>query len=91
MRDWIKAEAPVIGLLKDCHPSGDNAWQGTDVDGATVIVRGGKIPDCNYLVVQTGRLYQPKSGAWGSVAFGLVCLERRAQPTMADMGMKSAR
>jgi hypothetical protein len=67
MSDWVDDEAPVIGLLKDCHNLLDgNSWQGTDVDGSTVIIRG-KMP--KRLVQLTERLLAPKDGSMGGFNF----------------------
>ncbi len=58
--NWIENDLPVIGELKDCRQLNDDHWQGTDVDGTIIDVRGGRMP--KYLVVRTRRFLSFRNG-----------------------------
>jgi len=61
----------VVGEFKDCRQRDDNHWQGTDVDGSVITVRGGLMPP--YLVVETGQ-GRPLPNDWGFSHWGIIRL-----------------
>lgn len=68
-------EWPIVGEFKDCRQLSDDHWQGIDVDGTIVDVRGGLMP--KYLVIDTGQLRRTRIG-WGYTSVGMIRLVRAA-------------
>jgi hypothetical protein len=69
----IEDDLPLVGELKDCRQLSDDRWQGTDVDGVIVEVRGGAMPP--YLVVDTGQM-RPLPNEGGFTHLGIIRLTR---------------
>ena len=64
---------PIVGEFRDCRQLTDDRWQGTDVDGTVINVRGGLIPP--YLIVETGQM-RPLPNEWGFSHLGIIRLIR---------------
>jgi hypothetical protein len=62
---------PIVGEFKDRRQLSGDHWQGVDVDGTMIDVRGGLMPP--YLIVETGQ-YRPFRNAWGWTTLGLIRL-----------------
>ena len=48
--EWLGAKLPIVSTLKDCRQLSEDHWQGIDVDGAIVDVKGGPMPRSCLLV-----------------------------------------
>jgi hypothetical protein len=70
--DWVAADFPVVGELKDCRQISKTHWEGIDVDGVILHVRG-MMPAKTRLVIPLGRLVPIRTG-WGYTDHGLVRL-----------------
>jgi hypothetical protein len=66
-------EYPIVGELRDCRQLSDDHWQGTDVDGTIIDVRGGPMP--KYLVVPL-RQRRPIRNGWGYSSIGMIRMTR---------------
>ena len=64
---------PIVGEFKDCRQLSDDRWQGVDVDGTIIDVKGGAMPP--YLVVDTGQ-WRPLPTEWGFTHYGIIRLIR---------------
>jgi hypothetical protein len=42
-RQWIESELLIVGELQNFRQFSDDHWQGTDVDGSIIDVKGGNI------------------------------------------------
>ena len=73
-KSWrIEDDLPVVSELRDCQQISEDHWQGVDVDGVIVDVRGGPMPE--YLVGQLWHLRERKR-SWGNAMYGLIRLVR---------------
>jgi hypothetical protein len=62
---------PVVGEFKDCRQISDDHWQGINVDGTIIDVRGGLMPP--YLIVATGQM-RSLPNEWGFSHWGIIRL-----------------
>jgi len=65
----IEDDLPIVSELKNCRQLSDDHWQGTDVDGSIIDVRGGCMP--KYLLAELWRLPVRKR-SWGKAHYGLI-------------------
>jgi hypothetical protein len=70
--DWVGADFPVVGELKDCRQISKTHWEGIDVDGTILHVRG-MMPAKKRLLVALGRCVPLRTG-WGYADHGLIRL-----------------
>ena len=66
---------PVVGEFRDCRQLSDDHWQGVDVDGTIIAVKGGRMPP--YVIVDT-RQWRPLSNEWGVSHYGIIRVIRAA-------------
>jgi hypothetical protein len=59
---WMENNLPFVGELRDCRQLTDDHWQGTDIDGVVLDIRGGRMP--KYLLAPLGR-HVPLRKEWG--------------------------
>jgi hypothetical protein len=64
---------PVVGEFRDCRQLDDDRWQGIDVDGTIIDVKGGQMPP--YLIIETGQ-WRPLPNEWGFSHWGIIRLVR---------------
>ena len=69
----LEDDLPIVSELRDCRQISEDHWQGVDVDGSIVDVRGGPMPE--YLVGQLWPLRERKR-SWGNARYGLIRLVR---------------
>jgi hypothetical protein len=70
--DWIAADLPVVGELKNCRQISKTHWEGVDVDGAILRVQG-IMPANKRLLVPLRRRVPLRTGG-GYTAHGIVRL-----------------
>jgi hypothetical protein len=70
--DWIETDFPVVGVVKDCRQISKTHWEGIDVEGTVLRVRG-ILPAKKRLIVPLGRCVPLRTG-WGYTDHGLVRL-----------------
>lgn len=70
---WNQAHMSIVGELKDCRQLSDDHWQGIDVDGVILDVKGGPMP--KYLFAPLPG-YVPYRDAWGWTCWGIIRLTR---------------
>lgn len=70
--DWIAADLPVVGELRNCRQISETHWEGVDVDGAILRVQG-VMPAKKRLLVSLRRLV-PLRTVMGYTAHGLIRL-----------------
>jgi hypothetical protein len=73
-KPWkLEDDLPIVSELKDCRQLSDDHWQGVDVDGTILDVRGGRMPE--YLIAQLWHLPFRKR-SWGDASYGLIRVTR---------------
>jgi hypothetical protein len=70
--DWVAADFPVVGALRDCRQVSKTHWEGIDVDGVVLHVRG-VMPAKMRVLVALGRCVPIRTGM-GYTDHGIVHL-----------------
>jgi hypothetical protein len=64
---------PIVGEFKNCRQLTDDRWQGVDVDGTVIDVKGDLMPP--YLIIETGQM-RPLPNEGGFTHLGIIRLIR---------------